>query len=123
RPGDLRRAVAAGASGFVMKDSSPTELADAIRRGARGERVIDADLAFAELVDGPPAPLTPRELDVLSVAAEGATVSEIADRLYLSRGTVRNYLGRVVTKVGARTRIEAITIARDRGWLHPTRVP
>ncbi|GAA3212267.1 response regulator transcription factor [Actinocorallia longicatena] len=117
RPGDLRRAVAAGAAGFVMKDSSPHELTDAIRRVARGERVIDADLAFAELVTAQPAPLTPRELDVLGVAAEGATVGEIAERLHLSRGTVRNYLGRVVAKVGARTRIEAITIARDNGWL------
>jgi two-component system response regulator DesR len=116
RPGDLKRAVAAGAVGFVLKDSSPTELSDAIRHVARGERVIDADLAFAEL-GTVPTPLTPRELDVLSVAAEGATVREIAERLFLTTGTVRNYLSRVVTKTGARTRVEAVTIAHERGWL------
>jgi two-component system response regulator DesR len=116
RAGDLKRAVAAGAVGFVLKDSSPTELAEAIRQVSRGERVIDADLAFAEL-GTVPTPLTPRELDVLSVAAEGATVREIAERLFLTTGTVRNYLSRVVTKTGARTRVEAVTIARDRGWL------
>jgi two-component system response regulator DesR len=127
RAGDLKRAVAAGAAGFVLKDSSPAELAEAIRRVARGERVIDADLAFAEL-GTVPTPLTPRELDVLTVAAEGATVREIAERLFLTTGTVRNYLSRVVTKTGARTRVEAVTIARDRGWLwshphHHTRQP
>ncbi|WP_106402050.1 response regulator transcription factor [Actinocorallia populi] len=116
RPGDLRRAVAAGAFGFVLKDSSPVQLSDAIRRVARGERVVDPDLAYAELVTAPP-PLTPRELDVLNVAAEGATVGEIAERLHLSPGTVRNYLARIVGKAGARTRVEAIAIARERGWL------
>ncbi len=116
RPGDLRRAVAAGAVGFVLKDSSPVQLADAIRRVARGERVVDPELAYAELGTAPP-PLTPREVDVLNVAAEGATVGEIAARLHLSQGTVRNYLARIVGKAGARTRVEAIAIARERGWL------
>jgi len=116
RPGDLRRAVAAGAVGFVLKDSSPVQLADAVRRVAHGERVVDPELACAELVTTPP-PLTPRELDVLHVAAEGATVGEIAGRLHLSPGTVRNYLARIVGKAGARTRVEAIAIARERGWL------
>lgn len=116
RLGDLRRAVDAGAVGFVLKDTSPTDLANAIRRVARGERVIDADMAFAEL-GAAQSPLTPRELDVLKAAAEGATVSEIAERLFLSIGTVRNYLSRTVTKMGARTRVEAVTIAREHGWL------
>ncbi|GAA0964794.1 response regulator transcription factor [Actinocorallia libanotica] len=116
RPGDLRRAVAAGVLGFVLKDSSPVQLADAVRRVARGERVVDTDLAYAELAISPP-PLTPRELDVLDVAAEGATVGEIAGRLHLSPGTVRNHLARIVGKTGARTRVEAIAIARERGWL------
>lgn len=118
RPGDLRRAVAGGAVGFVLKDTSPAELVDAIRRVARGERVIDAELAFAEL-GATQSPLTPRELDVLKAAAEGATVGEIAQQLFLSCGTVRNYLARILTKIGARTRVEAVTIAREHGWLWP----
>jgi two-component system, NarL family, response regulator DesR len=116
RPGDLRRCVSAGAVGFVLKNTSPAELADAIRRVARGERVLDAGLAFAELA-AEQCPLTPRELDVLQAAAAGATVVEIAQQLFLSSGTVRNYLARAVTKIGARTRVEAVAMAKDHGWL------
>lgn len=119
RPGDLRRAVAAGAVGFVLKDTSPAELVDAIRRVSRGERVLDADLAYAELGGAVQSPLTPRELDVLRAAAEGATVVEIAQQLFLSCGTVRNYLARVLNKIDARTRVEAVMIAREHGWLWP----
>jgi two-component system, NarL family, response regulator DesR len=116
RPGDLRRAVAAGAAGFMLKDASSDDLKDAVRRVARGERVIAADLAIAEL-GLLQSPLTPRETDVLRAAAEGATVVEIAQELCLSRGTVRNFLSRTLTKIGARTRVEAVTIARKQGWL------
>jgi two-component system response regulator DesR len=116
QPGDIRRTVTACADGYLLKDSSPVELADAVRRVARGERVIDADLAIAEL-SVKESPLTPRELDVLDVAAEGASIDEIAERLFLSRGTVRNYLSRAVTKIGARTRVDAVSIAREHGWL------
>ncbi|MFI6515931.1 response regulator transcription factor [Spirillospora sp. NPDC050679] len=116
RPGDLRRAVTGGALGFVLKDTSPAELVDAIRRVARGERVIDAELAFAEIAAAR-NPLTPRELDVLEAMADGATVGEIAEQLYLSSGTVRNYLARILNKVGARTRVEAVSLARKHGWL------
>jgi two-component system response regulator DesR len=119
RPGKLRRALDVNAEGYVPKDISPDELSESIRRVARGERVIDGDLAIAELCSLD-SPLTPRELDVLEVAAEGATIGEIADRLYLSRGTVRNYLSRAVTKMGARTRLDAVTIARRHGWLDTT---
>ncbi|MGI8332512.1 LuxR C-terminal-related transcriptional regulator [Actinomadura scrupuli] len=116
RPGDLRRTVTACADGYVLKDTSPAELVDTIRRVARGERVIDANLAIAEL-STKQSPLTPRELDVLEVAAEGATTGEIAERLFLSRGTVRNYLSRTLTKIGARTRVDAVAIAKQHGWL------
>jgi two-component system response regulator DesR len=116
RPGDLRRAVAVKADGFLLKDTSPARLVDAIHQVARGERVIEPDLAVAEF-HAMESPLTPRERDVLEVAAEGATIGEIAERLYLSQGTVRNYLCRVVSKIGARTRVDAVTIAQRQGWL------
>ncbi|MCP2337635.1 response regulator [Actinomadura rupiterrae] len=116
RPGDLRRAAAAGAGGFLLKDTSPARLVQAIRDVANGERVIDADLAFSELTASQ-SPLTPRELDVLRATADGATVAEIARSLFLAAGTVRNYLARIVSKVGARTRLEAVAIAEENGWL------
>ena len=119
RPGHLRRALEVDADGYLLKDTSPDDLIDAIRRTAHGERVIDGDLAIAELCSMD-SPLTQRELDVLGVAAEGATIGEIAERLYLSRGTVRNYLSRAVSKMGARTRVDAVTIARRHGWLDST---
>ncbi|KAB2339837.1 response regulator transcription factor [Actinomadura rudentiformis] len=120
RAGDLRRAVAAGADGFLLKDTSPADLVDAIRRVADGERVIDGGVAFAELGEGKTdSPLTPREVEVLKAAAEGCTVGEIAQRLYLASGTVSNYLSRILTKIDARTRVEAVAIAKERGWLWP----
>lgn len=122
RSGDLRRAVLAGASGFVLKDTSPAELVEAIRRVARGGRVIDAELAVVEL-SAVRSPLTPREVEVLQVVAQGATVSEIAEELYLSCGTVRNYLSRILAKLDARTRIEAVKIAQARGWLSADTTP
>ncbi|MCT9932752.1 response regulator transcription factor [Planotetraspora sp. A-T 1434] len=117
-PMALRRALDANVRGFVVKDALPSHLVDCIRRVCGGQRVIDPDLAVAAL-DSDSNPLTARELDVLETAAGGATVSEIADQLSLSRGTVRNYLSRILTKVGARSRVEAIQIASESGWLWP----
>jgi two-component system response regulator DesR len=115
RPGTLHRALAAHVSGFVLKDSAPGELADAIRRVSTGSRVIDPDLAVAAL--GQVNPLTPRETGVLRIAAEGATVSGIATRLSLSSGTVGNYLTSATVKLNARSRVDAIRIAEQNGWL------
>ncbi|MEV7006481.1 response regulator transcription factor [Streptosporangium sp. NPDC051022] len=117
-PTALRRALDAGARGFVVKDAPAGELADCVRRVAGGERVIDAELAVAAL-HARENPLTARELEVLKVAAEGEPVNEIAKRLFLSGGTVRNYLSRILAKMGARTRVEAVAIAQEAGWLWP----
>ncbi|WP_233510533.1 response regulator transcription factor [Actinomadura craniellae] len=116
RPGDLRRAAEAGAAGFVLKDTSPDELVSAILGVARGERFIDADLVFAELAAAE-SPLTPRELEVLRLAGQGASAEEIAADLVLTTGTVRNHLSRINRKIGARNRIHAIRIAESAGWL------
>jgi two-component system, NarL family, response regulator DesR len=116
RPGYLRRAFEAGAAGFVVKDSPVDRLAEAIRRVAAGERVVDPELAAATIAAGP-SPLTSRERDVLVAARSDATVAEIAERLFLSEGTVRNYLSGAITKVGARNRAEAVRAAVERGWL------
>lgn len=116
RPGNLRRALAAHVSGFLLKDSTPDKLCDAIRAVAKGERVIDPQLVLAAL-DDKPQPLTPRELEVLLLASQGEGSAQIAARLYLSVGTVRNYLTSVVTKLNARNRVDAIRIAREAGWL------
>ena len=116
RPGYLRRAMEAGAQGFLVKDAPPEQLIDAIRRVLAGLRVVDPGLA-AETLSVGDSPLTGRERDVLSAAVSGGTVAEIASRLYLSEGTVRNHLSSVIGKTGARTRAEAARIATDRGWL------
>ncbi|KAB8187323.1 response regulator transcription factor [Microbispora catharanthi] len=116
RPGYLRRAMEAGAVAFLVKDSPASELAAAIRRVLRGERVIDPGLAAAALSAGP-NPLSPRERDVLSAAADGSTINDISLRLHLSEGTVRNYLSAAIHKTGARNRIEAVQKAQAQGWL------
>ena len=116
RPGYLRRAMESGASGFVVKDAPPEQLADAIRRVAAGERVVDPVLAAATLAYGS-SPFSARERDVLVAARSSGTVAEMAKRLFLSEGTVRNYLSAAITKVGARNRAEAIRIAEQNGWL------
>lgn len=116
RPGYVRRAIDAGASGFVVKDTPARELADAVRRVHAGLRVIDPDLAAESLMDGS-SPLTDRERGLLAEALDGATVSAIAARVHLSEGTVRNHLSAAIGKTGASTRTEAARIARDRGWL------
>ena len=116
RAGYLRRAMEAGARGFIVKDAPAEQLADAVRRVAAGERVVDPALAAATLAQGV-SPLTGRERDVLVAARDGATVAEIATQLFLSEGTVRNYLSSAITKVGVRNRIEAVRVAEGRGWL------
>ena len=116
RAGYLRRAMAAGAVGFVVKDAPPEALADAVRRVVRGERVVDPALAAATLAAGD-SPLTGRERDVLNAARSGVAVAEIAARLYLSEGTVRNYLSAAIAKTGAQNRMAAVRIADERGWL------
>jgi two-component system response regulator DesR len=116
RPAYLRRAMEAGATGFLVKDAPAERLANAIRRAATGERVVDPELAAAALADGE-SPFTPREREVLETGSGGAPVSDIAERLHLSEGTVRNYLSAAISKTGARNRVEAWRIARERGWL------
>jgi two-component system response regulator DesR len=116
RPGYLRRAMEVGAAAFLVKDSPAHELAAAIRRVLSGERVIDPALAAAALSAGP-NPLSPRERDVLAASADGSTISDIATKLHLSEGTVRNYLSTAMRKVGARNRIEAVQSAQRQGWL------
>ncbi len=116
RPGYLRRAMEAGAAGFLVKDGPVEELAEAIRRVLTGERVIDPALAAAALSAGP-SPLTARECDVLKASVDGATVADIAGRLHLSESTVRNYLSSAIGKTGTRNRMEAMREARQQGWL------
>lgn len=116
RPGYVRRALDAGASGFVVKDTPARQLADAVRRVHQGLRVIDPDLAAESLLAGP-SPLTAREAEVLRLALDGATVATIAARAHLSEGTVRNHLSSVIGKTGAHTRAEAARRAQDNGWL------
>jgi two-component system response regulator DesR len=116
RPGTLRRALSTRVGGFLLKDAPSRELADAIRRVASGHRVVDSQLALAAW-DSAECPLTSRELDVLRLAAGGAEAPEIAARLFLSTGTVRNYLSTIATKLQARNRVDAIRIATEAGWL------
>jgi two-component system, NarL family, response regulator DesR len=116
RPGTLRRALSAHVGGFLLKDAPPRELADAIRSVAIGRRVVDSQLALAAW-DTADCPLTERELAVLRQAAQGSDVPEIAARLSLSAGTVRNYLTTIVSKLNARNRVDAILVARDAGWI------
>ncbi|WP_338677909.1 response regulator transcription factor [Streptomyces sp. SCSIO 30461] len=116
RPGLLRRAFDAGALGYVSKDGGPQRLLEGIRRVAAGERFIDESLAFGFL-QAAEMPLTPRELSVLRLAAEGSTVAEIARSLHLSGGTVRNYMSAITRKTGARNRVDAIRISQHAGWV------
>ncbi|MBV8631236.1 MAG: response regulator transcription factor [Silvibacterium sp.] len=116
RPGYLRRALDAGAKGYLLKDRPAAELAEAVRRVHRGLRVVDPDLA-AEAWDSGPDPLTERERQILWRAGEGKSSLEIAEELRLSEGTVRNYLSEAISKLGAANRIDAARIARAKGWL------
>ena len=116
RPGYLRRAIDSGIGGFLLKDAPPAQLADAIRRTAAGEIVIDPKLAIAALAEGT-SPLTLRERDALALSVRGSSVEEIAQTLHLSNGTVRSYLSIAIQKLNAKNRIEAARIAEDKGWL------
>lgn len=115
RGGYLRRALEAGASGYLLKDSPAEQLANAVRRVSQGGRVIDPELATEAWSE--PDPLTDRERQVLRMAGEGQTSADIAGDLHLSEGTVRNYLSEAITKLGAANRVEAARIAREKGWL------
>ncbi len=116
RPGYLRRAMEAGAAGFVVKDTPARELADVVRRVAAGLRVVDPALAAESLAAGL-TPLTERETGVLRAARDGGTVADLAAALRLSEGTVRNHLSAAIGKTGARTRAEAVRLAETNGWL------
>ena len=116
RPGYLRRAMQAGANGFVVKDTPAKQLADAVRKVHAGLRVVDPTLAAETLTSGE-SPLTERETEVLRAAAGGGTVADIAKATFLSEGTVRNYLSSAMGKTGARTRGEAAHTAEANGWL------
>jgi len=116
RPGYLRRALEAGAHGYLLKDRPSTELADAVRRIYRGHRVVDPDLA-AEAWGAEADPLSDREREILRRAGEGESTAEVARMLRLSEGTVRNYLSEAISKMGAHNRIEAARLARTKGWL------
>ena len=115
RGGYLRRALTAGAAGYLLKDAPARDLADALRRVHAGGRAIAPELAAAAWDD--PDPLTDRERQVLRLAGEGKSSSDIAKTLELSDGTVRNYLSEAISKLGVGNRIEAARLARERGWL------
>src|SRR5918994_1531679 len=116
RAGYLRRAMESGAVGFLLKDAPASELAAAIRRVMAGERVVDPGLAAAALSEGE-SPLTEREREVLAASTSGATIEDLARELYLSEGTVRNYLSTAIKKLGTRNRAEAAHLAERKGWL------
>ena len=116
RPGYLRRALQAGASGFVVKDTPAAQLADAVRRVHAGLRVVDPHLATDSLLAGE-SPLTQRETEVLRAARDGSSVAVIASKLFLSEGTVRNHLSAAIGKTGAANRTEAVLTAEGNGWL------
>ncbi len=116
RPGYLRRAMDSGARGYLLKDRPAAELADAVRRVHRGLRVVDPALA-AEAWNAELDPLTDRERQILQLAGDGRSSTEIAASLHLSEGTVRNYLSEAIAKLGASNRVDAARIARAKGWL------
>ncbi len=116
RPGYLRRALDAGAHGYLLKDRPSTELAEAVRRVSQGLRAVDPSLA-AEVWNAEPDPLTERERQILRRAGDGATTAEMAQALRLTEGTVRNYLSEAISKLGAHNRLEAARLARAKGWL------
>jgi two-component system, NarL family, response regulator DesR len=116
RSGYLKRAMESGAVGFLLKDAPASELAEAIRKVMKGERVVDPALAAAALSEGD-NPLTDREREVLAASKGGATIEDVAGGLFLSEGTVRNYLSTAIKKLGARNRVEAARLAEKKGWL------
>jgi two-component system response regulator DesR len=115
RAGYFQRAIASGVHGYLLKDGPSSELADAIRKVAAGGRVIHPELSLA--IWEQKNPLTEREADILREAAKGATLKEIGDSLYLSHGTVRNYMSEIIAKLEAKNKLDAIRIAQERGWI------
>jgi two-component system response regulator DesR len=116
RPGYMQRALASGARGFILKDSSSRELTDAVRRVAEGQRVLDPKLAVLAIQEGA-NPLTAREREVLSLSRSGAAAASVARELHLTEGTVRNYLSTAMQKLDATNRVEAALLAEEKGWL------
>jgi two-component system response regulator DesR len=116
RAGYLRRAMAGGAAGFLLKDAPVAELSSAIRRATAGERIVDPGLAAAALSEGD-SPLTAREQEVLATSREHATVAQVAAALHLSHGTTRNHLSAIMAKLGASSRVDALRRAEEKGWL------
>jgi two-component system response regulator DesR len=116
RSGYLRQAMESGATAFLLKDAPAADLAVAIRRVMAGERVVDPELALTALSEGQ-NPLTPREREVLAASLSGASIAEIASRLVVSEGTIRNHLSEAIQKMAARNRFEAARIAEEKGWL------
>lgn len=116
-PGALQRCLRAGVAGLMLKCAPAESLANAVRDVAAGRRVVDPQVATATLDDSGAAPLSSREVEVLQLTADGYSVEDITTTLYLSAGTVRNYLTSIVTKLNARTRVDAVRIARDAGWI------
>ncbi|MEF3115080.1 DNA-binding response regulator [Streptomyces chrestomyceticus] len=116
RPGTVRRALSAHVAGFLLKDAPPSDLARSVRSVAAGERVVDPQLALSAW-EAQDSPLSPRETEVLRLAARGADAADIARSLFLTRGTVSNYLTAIVTKLNARNRIDAIRAAEEAGWI------
>jgi two-component system, NarL family, response regulator DesR len=116
RPGFVQRAIECGASGFVLKDGPVEVLAEAIRRCAAGEEVVDPSLAARALRAGA-NPLSYRDREILAACADGLSTTELATRFWLSEGTVRNRVSEILGKLGARNRVEAVQLARDNGWL------
>ncbi|WP_406069035.1 DNA-binding response regulator [Micromonospora sp. NBC_01638] len=117
QPGMLERSIEAGVTGFILKGSSPTTLAAAVREVAAGRRVVDSQIALAALNERRFNPLSPREAEILTKTAHGHSAGEIASMLHLSIGTIRNNLTSITAKLGARTRVDAVRIARDAGWI------
>ncbi|GAB4577280.1 MAG: response regulator transcription factor [Anaerolineales bacterium] len=116
RSGYLRRAMESGAVGFLLKDAPAGDLARAIRRVMKGERVVDPDLALSALSEGE-NPLTGREREVLRIALEGVSIADLAGRLFISEGTARNHLSTAIQKLRAQNRMEAARLAEEKGWL------
>ncbi len=116
RPGNLRRALAAGASGFLLKDDPVSVLAEKLRTVMVGQRLVDPALAISALVSGP-SPLTRRETEILRAAVDGRPIAEIARQLFLSDGTVRNYFSVIIQKLGVENRVQAVHQAEQNGWI------
>ena len=117
RPGMLQRCLEAGVAGFILKGSPPASLAAAVRDVAAGRWVVDSQIALAALNEREFSPLSPREAEILTETAHGHSASEIASMLHLSIGTIRNNLTAITAKLNARTRVDAVRIARDAGWI------